>query len=121
ARAMNPFMQIVVRVWDDSFNEQIERFIVQAQGNGNGSITSVRSSADLAAPIFAGLSLGIDLTQTLIVNDRENKKQTKYAAVRLVVEVGSAFENQSIMQIQERSYLRQRADVVAYCDGQHVS
>jgi voltage-gated potassium channel len=120
ARAMNPDMQIVVRVWDDSFNEQIEQFIVQSRQNGKGSITSVRSSADLAAPIFAGLSLGIELTQTLVVRDIDNNRQTNYAAVQLVIEEKSPFAEQAIEQIQHRQYKSSRVDVVAHCDGSHV-
>jgi voltage-gated potassium channel len=120
ARAMNPDMQIVVRVWDDSFNEQIEQFIVQSRQNGKGSITSVRSSADLAAPIFAGLSLGIELTQTLAVRDIDNNRQTNYAAVQLIIEEKSPFAEQRIEQIQNRQYKGSRVDVVAYCDGSTV-
>jgi Trk K+ transport system NAD-binding subunit len=120
ARDMNPHMQIVVRVWDDSFNEQIEEFIVKSRQNGKASITSVRSSADLAAPIFAGLSLGIDLTQTLLIRDFDNDRQTNYAAVRLIIEEKSPFAAQTIKQIQQRLYKGKRIDVVAYCNGEVV-
>jgi voltage-gated potassium channel len=121
ARGMNPHMQIVVRVWDDSFNEQIEEFIVKSRNNGKGSITSVRSSADLAAPIFAGLALGIELTQTLSVRDVDNNRQTNYAAVHLNIEEKSPFAGLTIEQIQRRQVKESRVDVVAHCDGTNVN
>jgi Trk K+ transport system NAD-binding subunit len=118
ARAMNPTMQIVVRVWDDSFNQQIDEFILHSRDNAthHGTITSIRSSANLAAPIFAGIALGVDLTQTLIVRDFENDREIKLAAVRLTVAANSFFENLTVGDIQQELYGdKQRADVVLHC------
>ena len=116
ARAMNPDMQIVVRVWDDSFNEQIDRFILHSGDEEKNQITSIRSSANLAAPIFAGIALGVELTQTLTVRDYDEDKELKLAAVRLVVEPGSFFENKTVDAIQKQGYGKnQRADVVLHC------
>ena len=116
ARAMNPDMQIVVRVWDDSFNEQIDRFILQPGENAKNHITSIRSSANLAAPIFAGIALGVELTQTLTVRNYEDDKELKLVAVRLLVESGSFFENKTVGAIQKQVYGKnQRADVVLHC------
>jgi len=118
AKAMNPDMRIVVRVWDDSFNQQIDDFILQSRSRASnrGTITSIRSSANLAAPIFAGIALGVDLTQTLIVRDFENDREVKLAAVRLKVAGGSFFEGLTIGDIQQQLYGdNQRADVVLHC------
>lgn len=118
ARAMNPDMQIVVRAWDDSFNQQIDEFILQSRESAEkrGTITSIRSSANLAAPIFAGIALGVELTQTLNLRNYEDDKEVHLAAVRLVIEEGSFFEHQTIGDIQKQAYGdSQRADVVLHC------
>lgn len=121
ARALNPDMQIVIRVWDDSFNEQIEQFIIrQANGQaGHSKIMSVRSSANLAAPIFASRSLGIDLTQTLVVYSPQSGETYNYVAVRIEVERDSFLVNLTLDEIQSRTYLhRKSVDVVVYCSGE---
>lgn len=120
ARAMNSDMQIVIRVWDDSFNEQIEQFIIRQSNDSNLShtITSVISSSNLASTIFAGRSLGIDLTQTLTVHDLQNGEVLNYVAVRLEVQRGSFLSHSTVHDIQQRSYLGGKsADVVVYCSG----
>lgn len=121
ARALNPDMQIVIRVWDDSFNEQIEEFIIrQADARtGQNTITSVRSSSNLAAPIFASRSLGIDLTQTLIVHSPKNGESINYVAVRIEVGRDSFLHNLTLDEIQNRHYLHGKLiDVVVYCSGE---
>lgn len=118
ARAMNPDMQIVVRVWDDSFNQQIDDFILQSKKSAKrgGTITSIRSSANLAAPIFAGIALGVELTQTLTLRNYEDDKEIDLAAVRFIVEETSLFEDQTVGDIQKQVYSKnQRADVVLHC------
>jgi Trk K+ transport system NAD-binding subunit len=120
ARAMNPDMQIVVRVWDDSFNEQIEQFIIRQPNHVTlpGTITSVRSSSNLSSAIFAGRSLGIDLTQTMNVYDPQSGKVLHYAVVRVVVDQDSFLNRATIDEIQSRRYLGNKfADVVLYCAG----
>ncbi|MGJ3238428.1 MAG: NAD-binding protein [Anaerolineae bacterium] len=117
ARAMNPDMQIVVRVWDDSFNQQIDDFILQSRTarTYQGSITSIRSSANLAAPIFAAVALGVDLTQTLLVHDFEHDREIRFAAIRLTVKASSYFDGRTVGDIQQQVYAdKQRVDVVLH-------
>jgi Trk K+ transport system NAD-binding subunit len=120
ARAMNPDMQIVIRVWDDSFNEQINQFIIRKPNDAmlSNTISAVRSSSNLSATIFAGRSLGIDLTQALIVHDPKNGEVFNYVAVRLEVKRGSFLSHSTVNDIQQASYLGGKsADVVVYCSG----
>lgn len=109
ARAMNDDLHIVVRVWDDSFNEQIEQFIINSnrEDDENGLMTSVLSSSNLSAPIFAGLALGIELTQTIEIAGEE------YATVRLTVNEGSFLIGQTVGSVQEKHDV----DIVLYCAG----
>jgi voltage-gated potassium channel len=120
ARAMNPDMQIVIRVWDDSFNEQIEQFIIRKPNDAmlSKTISTVRSSSNLSATIFAGRSLGIDLTQALHVYNPKDGEILNYVAVRLEVKRGSFLSHSTVNDIQQASYLGGKsADVVVYCSG----
>ncbi len=98
ARDLNPQMRIVLRAFDTEFANQIERFM---------NVQSVLSSSDLAAPAFAGAAVGIDITQTLLVNGIE------YSMVRLVVESGSFLESHTVGQLQTDNDM----DIVLYGRG----
>ncbi|GAB4520298.1 MAG: hypothetical protein OHK0046_30360 [Anaerolineae bacterium] len=87
ARDMNPDVRIVARMWDNQFSQQLKRFI---------GVNAVMSSSDLAAPAFAGLAVGIEITQTLQVHGLE------YSMIRLTVESESFLDGQTINQLQHR-------------------
>jgi Trk K+ transport system NAD-binding subunit len=99
ARDMNPSIRIVARVWDTEFANQIERFM---------NVQSVLSSSDLSAPAFAGAAVGIDITQTLRVNDIE------YSMVRLKVEAGSFMDGQTVGKLQAENEM----DIVLFGRGE---
>ena len=86
ARDMNPHIRIVARVWDGQFAKQIKNFM---------NVQSVLSSSDLAAPAFAGSALGIEITQTLKVNDVD------YSMIRMTVEAGSFMEDATVGTLQK--------------------
>jgi voltage-gated potassium channel len=86
ARDLNPDIRIVVRMWEDQFADQIQRFM---------NVEAVLSATDLAAPSFAGAALGIDITQTLTINGEE------YSMIRLVVEEGSFMDGMTIAALQD--------------------
>ncbi|MEL6403307.1 MAG: NAD-binding protein [Chloroflexota bacterium] len=118
-RALNPDIKIVVRVWDDTFNQQIDEFIVRNDDNTENdpypTITTIRSSANIAAPIFAGTAVDINLTQTLLVHDYENDIDLHFAAVRIRAQHGSHFLGRTIGDIQTELYDGdKRADVVLH-------
>ena len=53
-RHANPDIRIVSRMWDRRFAEHLEEFL---------GVQTVLSSADLAAPVFAGAAMGVEITQ----------------------------------------------------------
>lgn len=85
ARDMNPSIRIVARMWDDQFANQLKNFM---------GVSAVISSSRLAAPIFAGSAVGIEITQTLTVHGKE------YSMIRLTVARGSFMDGQSIDYLQ---------------------
>ncbi|MBN1201721.1 MAG: TrkA family potassium uptake protein, partial [Anaerolineae bacterium] len=86
ARDLNPDIRIVVRMWEDQFVEQIRRFL---------NVEAVLSATNLAAPSFAGYALGIEITQTLTVNDVD------YSMIRLTVKPGSFMDGKTIGMLQD--------------------
>lgn len=101
ARDMNPDIRIVARVWDDQFARQIERFM---------NVQTVLSSSDLAAPAFAGAALGIEITQTLVINGVD------YSMVRLTVMAGSFMDGAQIGALQSDNDM----DIVLHGCGETV-
>jgi Trk K+ transport system NAD-binding subunit len=99
ARDLNPDMRIVLRAWDTEFANQIERFM---------NVQSVLSSSDLSAPAFAGAAVGIEITQTLLVNNIE------YSMVRLVVEPKSFMAGETVGKLQTENDM----DIVLYGRGE---
>ncbi|GAB4415689.1 MAG: hypothetical protein Kow00106_11140 [Anaerolineae bacterium] len=85
ARDLNPDVRIVVRMWEDRFAEQIQRFM---------NVEAVLSATDLAAPAFASAALGIEITQTLDVGGVE------YSMIRLQVAPGSFLDGQTVEALQ---------------------
>ena len=88
ARHMNPDIRIVARVWDAEFAEQISDFM---------NVETIFSSSDLAAPAFAGAALGIEITQTLTVQDVD------YSMIRLTVQSGSFLDGKDVGTLQEKN------------------
>jgi len=86
ARDLNPDVRIVVRVWEDHFARQIQRFM---------NVAAVLSATDLAAPVFASAALGIDITQTLDINGVD------YSMIRLQVAPDSFLDGQTVGALQE--------------------
>jgi len=85
-RDLNPDIRIVVRMWDNQFAAQLNRFM---------GVEAVLSASDLAAPAFAGAAVGIEITQTLKINDVE------YSMIRLDVQPDSFMDGQTIDVLQE--------------------
>jgi Trk K+ transport system NAD-binding subunit len=81
----HPGIRIVGRMWDRRFAEQLEKFM---------NVQSVLSSADLAAPAFAGAALGVEITQTLSIEGVE------YSTIRLTVADGSALAGRTVGVLQ---------------------
>jgi Trk K+ transport system NAD-binding subunit len=86
ARDLNPDVRIVVRVWEDQFSTQIQRFM---------NVAAVLSATDLAAPSFAGSALGIEITQTMTVDGVE------YSMIRLTVAPGSFLDGAQVGVLQD--------------------
>jgi Trk K+ transport system NAD-binding subunit len=99
ARDLNPTLRIVVRVWDDQFANQISRFL---------NVEAVLSATDLAAPSFAGSAVGIEITQTLVIDGEE------YSMIRLEVAPGSFLDGKTVGVLQDEEEM----DIVLH--GQHV-
>lgn len=84
-RDMNPNVRIVARMWDDRFTQQMKHFM---------GVQAVHSASELAAPVFAGAAVGIEITQTLQVHGVD------YSMIRLQVESGSFLDQETIGQLQ---------------------
>ena len=84
-RHSNPQIRIVSRMWDDSFADQLEQFL---------DVHSVLSSADLAAPAFAGAALGVEITQTFEIHG------VQYSTMRLTVSRQSLLVGRTVGALQ---------------------
>jgi Trk K+ transport system NAD-binding subunit len=84
-RHSNPQVRIVSRMWDRQFADQLEKFL---------DVDSVLSSADLAAPAFAGAAIGVDITQTLEIDG------VAYSTMRLTVGQGSFLAGNTVGDLQ---------------------
>ncbi len=86
ARDLNPDVRIVSRMWDGQFANQMKRFM---------NVQAVLSASDLAAPVFAGSAVGIEITQTLHIHGVD------YSMIRLHVEPGSFLDGGTIGELQK--------------------
>ncbi len=82
----HPKIRIVGRMWDRRFAEQLENFL---------NVDAVLSSADLAAPAFAGAALGVEITQTLEIEG------VAYSTMRLKIAEGSLLAGSTVGALQE--------------------
>ncbi len=87
ARDMNADLRIVARVWDDRFARQIKTFF---------NVQAVHSASDLAAPVFAGAAVGVEITQTLQVHGVD------YSMIRLTVTPGSFLASGTVGELQKQ-------------------
>lgn len=86
-RDMSPDIRIVARMWDDQFAKQMKRFM---------GVDAVISSSELAAPAFAGLAVGVEITQTLEINEVE------YSMIRLTVVPQAFLDGQTVGDLQSK-------------------
>lgn len=100
-RDMNPEIRIVARMWDDRYSKHLRQFM---------GVNAVLSSSDLAAPVFAGSAVGIEITQTLLIHGKE------YSMIRLKVEAGSFMDNRTIETLQDDYNI----DIVLHGRGDEV-
>lgn len=84
-RQIRPDIRIVVRVWDDMLGAQMRQFI---------KVESVLSSSGLSAPIFAGLALGVEMTQSINIDGED------FSTIKLVVSERSFMAGRSVGDLQ---------------------
>jgi Trk K+ transport system NAD-binding subunit len=100
-RDLNPGIRIVARMWDDQNARQIERFM---------NVQAVLSSSDLSAPIFAGSAVGIEITQTLRINNAD------YSMIRVHINADSFMRGETVEALQHTHDM----DIVLLARGDHV-
>lgn len=100
-RDMNKSIRIVSRVWDNAFAKQLKEFF---------NIEAVLSSSDLAAPVFAGAALGIEITRTVTVAGVE------YSLIRLMIEEQSFMRGRTVGDLQRHEDM----DIVLHVRG-HIT
>lgn len=101
ARGMNRNVRIVARVWDNQFATQIKDFM---------NVQSVLSSSEVSAPVFAGMALGVEITQSISIGD------TNYSTLRLNISENSFLNGQTVGSLQES----EKIDVVLHCAKGHT-
>jgi Trk K+ transport system NAD-binding subunit len=99
ARSMNKDIRIVGRVWDDQIAEHMQEFM---------GVEYVLSSSGIAAPAFAGLALGVEITQTMTIRGE------KYSTLRVTVNEGSFMDGATVGDLQNEN----DADIVLYCKNE---
>jgi len=102
ARDMNPNIRIVARSWDTQFANQLKRFM---------GVNAVLSASELAAPVFAGMAVGIEITQTLVINGEE------FSMIRVTVEPQSFLDGETIQQLQ----IKNGMDIVLHGRGDSIN
>ncbi len=100
ARGMNCDIRIVARVWDDQFATQIKEFM---------NVQSVLSSSQVSAPVFAGLALGVEITQSISIGN------VRYSTLRLTINDQSFIDGHTVGSLQEQESI----DVVLHCAKGH--
>ncbi len=85
-REYNERMNIVIRMWDDIFTPKMKQAL---------NIAGVISSSQLAAPVFAGEAVDVQIAQTFILNDVE------YSMVRLTIAAGSLMDGRTVADVQD--------------------
>ncbi|MBK8022175.1 MAG: potassium channel protein [Chloroflexi bacterium] len=101
ARELNDSMRIVVRMWDDQLSSHLKKSIN----------AEVLSASDLAAPAFAGMAVGADISPMFQIHG------THYSLIRLQVEPGSFMCGMTIDRLQSDN----EVDVVLLERGEQVT
>ncbi|NDJ77093.1 MAG: hypothetical protein GYB65_12630 [Chloroflexi bacterium] len=101
ARDLNPRLRIVLRKWEDQLKEQIRHFF---------NVEAVLSATNLAAPLFACHALGIEITQTLEIND------VAYSMIHMEVAPGSFLDGATVGVVQHEHDM----DIVLLGQNSHV-
>jgi Trk K+ transport system NAD-binding subunit len=86
ARDLNPDIRIVVRMWDNQYASQLQRFM---------GVQAVLSASDLAAPAFAGAAVGIEVAQTMRISGVD------YSMIRLKVEPDSFLDGKTLGKLED--------------------
>ncbi len=86
ARNLNPHIQVVIRIFDDEFATALHRQF------GFKAI----SATGMAAPVFASIAAGIDITPPIQIDGQAN------SLARLDIPLASPFIGQSINQLEDQ-------------------
>jgi Trk K+ transport system NAD-binding subunit len=84
-RQINPKVRIVARVWDENLGAQMRQFL---------GVDAIISSSQLSAPVFAGLALGVEITQSIQVNGQQ------YSTLKLAISEKSFLRDRTIGEVQ---------------------
>lgn len=87
-RSMNRSLRIVARMWDNQFADQLRDYL---------KVQAVLSSSDISAPVFAGVALGIETTQSLEIRGES------FSTIRLTINEGSFLNGQTVGNLQEQN------------------
>ena len=87
ARDMNKHIRIVVRMWDDQFANHLKTSLD----------AETVSASDLAAPVFAGMAVGVDIAPSFHIQN------TDYSLIRLQVQPGSFLDGRKIRDLQHEN------------------
>lgn len=98
-REVNESARLVVRMWDGQFAQHLKKSLD----------AETVSASDLAAPAFAGLAVGADITTFNIASKL-------YSLIRLQIEPGSLMVGKTIGRLQKEN----GADIVLFDRGDQV-
>lgn len=106
ARELNDSMRIVVRLWDDQLSNHLKKSL-------NAEVVS---SSDLAAPAFAGMAVGADISPMFQIHG------TQYTLLRVQVEPESFMCGITIDRLQDENevdvvLLERNEEVIVHPEG----
>ncbi len=94
-RQINPKLRVIARVWDENLGAQMRQFL---------GVDAIISSSELSAPVFAGLALGAEITQSIQIGAE------KYSTIKLAVSDKSFLLNRTVGEVQTT----ERCDIVLH-------
>jgi trk system potassium uptake protein TrkA len=86
-RQINANVRVIARVWDDNLGAQMKQFL---------KVDAIISSSGLSAPVFAGMALGAELTQTIHIDGDD------YSTLKLVVSQNSFLRGRTVGDVQRK-------------------
>lgn len=86
ARAMNPAIQVIVRIFDDDFAEALQ----------NQFNFRALSATSMAAPAFAAAAVGVDVTRPITVEGQA------LSFARMTVSASSSLAGRSILEVEQQ-------------------